>query len=99
MTERGRPSTDTLTDIDAVITWVDGADPAHQQRLSAYLAQIGSTRGGRAHTTRFNDAGELDYCLASLLRFAPWLRRIHVVTDMQVPRQLPRLADTPYADR
>jgi hypothetical protein len=91
--------TDAIADIDAVVTWVDGADPAHQLKLSAYLAQIGSARGGSAHATRFNDAGELDYCLASLLRFAPWLRRIHVVTDMQVPRQLPRLAGTPYADR
>ncbi|KAF1716438.1 capsular biosynthesis protein [Pseudoxanthomonas yeongjuensis] len=88
-----------LADIDAVVTWVDGADPAHQQKLSAYLSRTGSVRGGSAHTTRFNDAGELDYCLASLLRFAPWLRRIHVVTDMQVPRQLPRLADSAYADR
>ena len=88
-----------FADIDAVVTWVDGADPAHQRKLSTYLAQTGGARGGSAHTTRFNDAGELDYCLASLLRFAPWLRRIHVITDMQVPRQLPRLAGTPYADR
>ncbi|MCB1579184.1 MAG: Stealth CR1 domain-containing protein, partial [Xanthomonadales bacterium] len=42
--------------IDAVITWVDGADPAHRQRLDAYLTGIGQSRPPSAERTRFNDA-------------------------------------------
>ena len=69
--------------IDAVITWVDGADPAHAARLAAFLGT--SARPTAAHATRFSDAGEIEWCVASILRFAPWIRTIHVVTDRQVP--------------
>ncbi|SFN57589.1 stealth family protein [Dokdonella immobilis] len=85
--------------IDAVITWVDGADPAHRQRLDAYLAGIGKSRPASAERTRFNDAGEIDWCVRSILRFAPWFRRIHIVADGQRPRILERLAGTPHAGR
>ena len=84
---------------DAVITWVDGADPAHRARLAAHLAERGGKPPRAAHSTRFNDAGELDYCIASILRFAPWLRHLHIVTDQQVPALLARLARTPWAGR
>jgi hypothetical protein len=86
-------------DIDAVITWVDGADPAHRARLEAYLAASGLGGAGAAAPTRFGDCGEIDYCVASLLRHAPWLRRIHIVSDAQTPALLARLQGTADADR
>jgi len=85
--------------IDAVITWVDGADPAHQQRLASFLAEQGGGRPTTASPTRFNDAGEIEYCVASIFRFAPWFRRIHIVTDGQKPALLQKLEGTPYAGR
>src|SRR6185503_7925113 len=85
--------------IDAVVTWVDGADPAHAVRLREFLGARDDAVPVSADPTRFNDAGELDWCLASLLRHAPWLRTIHVVTDRQVPPALAKLAGTPYAGR
>lgn len=85
--------------IDAVITWVDGSDPAHAERLRAYLEQTGGPRPAAADPTRFNDAGELEYCVASILRFAPWIARIHIVSDRQQPKLLRLLAGTPFADR
>lgn len=98
MTPTIGPNTD-LSPIDAVITWVDGSDPAHAQRLADYLADIGGQRPQSAHPTRFNDAGELDYCLSSIFRFAPWIRHIHLVTDRQRPAWLDRLQGTRYAER
>jgi hypothetical protein len=86
-------------DIDAVITWVDGADPAHRQRLAEFLAEQGGARPSTANPTRFNDAGEIEYCVASIFRFAPWFRRIHIVTDGQKPALLRELEGTPYAGR
>lgn len=86
-------------DIDAVIPWVDGADPAHRQRLEAHLAACGGTRPPAAQATRFDDAGELDWCVASILRFAPWFRRIHIVSDRQTPALVERLRGTPQAAR
>ena len=84
---------------DAVITWVDGSDPGHRERLAAFLAERSGPPPRAAHSTRFNDAGEIDYCVASILRFAPWFRRIHVVTDRQVPALVARLAGTPWESR
>lgn len=90
---------DGTGEIDAVITWVDGSDPAHRHNLETYLAQHGDVRPKTALPTRFNDAGELEYCIASILRYAPWFRRIHIVTAAQTPALLSRLEGTRWADR
>ena len=85
--------------IDAVITWVDGADPAHRERLDAWLTRIGQARPTSAEPTRFNDAGEIDYCIRSILRFAPWFRKIHIVADAQTPAILDALQGSEAAAR
>lgn len=83
------PKTASQPDIDAVVTWVDGSDPAHQEKLNRYLQSLGH-RPATASASRFQETGEFAYCIASLLRFAPWLRRIHILTDRQTP---PFMAD------
>jgi hypothetical protein len=85
--------------VDAVVAWVDGNDPAHRAKLEAYLASIGGARPTMASPTRFSADGELDYCIASLLRHASWFRRIWIVTDAQVPGLVRRIAGTPLAER
>jgi hypothetical protein len=85
--------------IDAVITWVDGDDPVHSKKLNDYLRQTGQEKIGAANATRFKDIGEVSYCLMSLLRFAPWLRHIYIVTDQQQPKIMQWLSQTPYADK
>ena len=86
-------------DIDAVITWVDGADPLHRQKLHAFLGTGATMDSGAADPTRFGDCGEIEYCVASLLRHAPWLRRIHIVSDAQTPALMAKLRDTPLESR
>ena len=85
--------------IDAVITWVDGEDPKHQEKLGAYLRSIGGERPVTAHPTRFHNAGEIEYCIVSLLRFAPWIRTIFIVTDGQTPHFISSLHGTAYEHR
>lgn len=85
--------------VDAVITWVDGADPKHKVKLDAYLASIGGTRPRAASPTRFNSVGEIEYCVVSLLRFAPWLRTIFIVSDQQQPDFISKLVGTVYESR
>ena len=85
--------------IDAVITWVDGSDPAHRRKLDQALAAMGKATTPSAHSTRFNDAGEIDYCITSILRFAPWFRRIHIVCDAQTPAIVERLAGSRHAEK
>ncbi len=80
--------------IDAVVLWVDGSDPAHRAKLDAHLRSIGR-RPASAATTRFASAGEIEYCVASLFRYAPFLRQVHIVTDAQVPEFVRRARQWP----
>ena len=85
--------------IDAVITWVDGADPVHARKRARLLGADAAASHAAAEATRFGDCGEVAWCVASLLRFAPWLRRIHIVADDQQPAFLARIAHTALAQR
>lgn len=85
-----------LMPIDVVYTWVEGADPAWQARRDAALNETG-TGGAYAEVhpsatdeSRFTNSDELRYSLRSLHRNAHWVRRIHVVTDGQIPAWLRR---------
>ena len=81
------PSSDRAP-IDAVVTWVDGSDPEHQRKRLRALHQDADDEKlleTSADPTRFQDSGELEYCLRSIRRFAPWIRTIHLVTDDQQP--------------
>ena len=77
--------------IDVVYTWVDGHDAgwndAREARLAAASDATMLTRAssGRA---RYVDRGELRYSLRGVHLFAPWVRRIHLVTAGQVPAWL-----------
>ena len=71
--------------IDAVITWVDGDDPAHKAKRMKYASSEVLGAADKAADTRFSDLGEIFWCVASLNRFAPWLNRIYIVTDAQDP--------------
>ncbi|MER6366352.1 Stealth CR1 domain-containing protein [Kitasatospora sp. NPDC001527] len=87
--------------IDAVITWVDDADPAWQERRAAARARLAHTAAPIAEEDgvaesgiagdadqRFRNRDELRYCLRALAAHAPWIRRIHLVTDDQTPHWL-----------
>lgn len=82
--------------VDAVVTWVDGADKAHaKKRLKAFKSLHESCIDEEAAApTRFQSVGEIDYCIRSLLKFAPWLRTIYIVTDGQTPAILKTLQHT-----
>jgi hypothetical protein len=89
---------DASDPIDAVVTWVDGEDPAHRAKFRAYLAGLEAVPE-IASADRYRESGEFAFCIASLLRFAPWLRRIHLVTDAQEPAFMPALRASGRADK
>jgi hypothetical protein len=83
MTSRAKHSVPTVrADIDVVYTWVDGADPAHRAKRARYRPNM---VGQDDTDERWRDNNELRYSLRSLHRHAPWIRRIFIVTDGQVP--------------
>jgi Stealth protein CR2, conserved region 2/Stealth protein CR1, conserved region 1 len=70
--------------IDAVITWVDGGDSAHIAKINQALTALGFTPRSAA-STRFASRGEIFQCLRSIHTFAPFIRKIFIVTDNQRP--------------
>lgn len=82
-----RVASDIDFDIDIVFSWVDGTDlefqRARARRMSSYV--VGE---GDAHAARFRQIDELQYALRSVYLFAPWIRRIFVVTDSPRPAWL-----------
>lgn len=76
--------------IDAVYTWVDGADPDWLARKNRTLAaQSGCELNESAATeSRYASRDELRFSLRSLVCFAPWIRHIYLVTDDQLPAWL-----------
>ncbi|MBB2944966.1 glycosyltransferase involved in cell wall biosynthesis [Actinoplanes lutulentus] len=75
--------------IDVVYTWVDGDDPAWRAKKSATLEQLGLPPIPAADgDARFSSRDELKYSLRSIAMFAPWVRKIWLVTDDQTPSWL-----------
>ncbi|WP_158509957.1 stealth family protein [Halomonas chromatireducens] len=75
-----------VLDIDAVITWVDGSDPKHNQKRNHWLLnEAGELHDNATDTNRWLNNNEIRYCLKSIEIHAPWFRKIWIVTDDQVP--------------
>ncbi|VBB48119.1 conserved hypothetical protein [uncultured Paludibacter sp.] len=75
----------TETPIDVVISWVDGKQPAHKRKIIPYLGHFLSIHEEINAPTRFNSEGEIFFCVASILKYAPFVRKIFIVTDDQNP--------------
>jgi hypothetical protein len=65
--------------IDAVVTWVDGNDPDWIAQKEFYA----KTNRGDKRTDRFTKTADSDLeliiCVNSILKYAPWIRVIHIV--------------------
>ncbi|WP_299415599.1 Stealth CR1 domain-containing protein [uncultured Sulfitobacter sp.] len=71
--------------IDAVITWVDGADPVHRAKRAQYMAKAGVLNENARNPHRWVSSDEIYFCLFSIYKHAPWIRTIWIVTDGQTP--------------
>jgi len=72
--------------VDIVYTWVNGNDPNWRAKKAECLKneqnEISSFSSSDA---RFQDNQELKYSLRSIYKYAPWVNKIYIVTDNQVP--------------
>lgn len=73
-------------DIDFVVTWVDSRDPVWIAKKNFYSAENSNTvdddrRFGLSMVTNI----EIETCIRSILKYAPWAHRIWLVTDNQQP--------------
>ena len=80
-------ASDITFDIDIVFSWVDGTSSEFQraraQRMKAYVVGEGDDS-----EARYRQIDELKYALRSVYLYAPWIRRIFIVTDSPTPTWL-----------
>ncbi|MFI1965957.1 stealth family protein [Streptomyces pathocidini] len=77
---------DVAFPVDAVYTWVDGSDPAWLARRAAFGDRAYHEEA--ANAARYANRDELRYSLRALETYAPWIRRVYIVTDDQTPTWL-----------
>ena len=70
-------------DIDLVYLWVNGNDPKWQAKRDACIGRV--TESMENCKGRYADNGELKSSLRSIEKYAPWIHKIFIVTDDQVP--------------
>lgn len=66
--------------IDFVVLWVDGADPVWQEKYSHYNALY--------KPERYRDWDLFRYWFRGVEQYAPWVNKIHLITDGQCPEWL-----------
>jgi|SRR5690554_272120 len=77
----------TTQEIDLVYLWVDGEDPIWKVKKSRFTELVYDN--SETHNKgRYTDNDELKYALRSAHQYAPWIRRIFIVTDNQRPKWL-----------
>lgn len=94
-----------MQEIDFVIAWVDGADPAWRAEKRACAERLGLTRAAEDaddREERYRDWDNLRYWFRGVEKFAPWVRTIHFVTWGHLPPWLnpnhPKLHIVNHAD-
>lgn len=68
-------------EIDFVITWVDGADPAWRKEKAGYAPSAQNDD----REERYRDWDLLRYWFRGVEAFAPWARKIHFITWGHLP--------------
>jgi len=66
--------------IDIVYTWVDISDLKYYKKRKKYLDKKKFT-----NSDRFKNHNELKYSLRSVMKNLPWINKIYIVTDNQIP--------------
>ena len=73
--------------VDLVYLWVDGNDPKWQEEKNDWMRREKCVDQSTL-ACRFIDNQELKYSLRSVLKFAPWINNIFIITNGQVPEWL-----------
>lgn len=74
--------------VDLVYLWVDGNDENWRAKKNYWQQQIKGVDSQAVTDGRFIDNEELKYSLRSAEKYAPWINKIFIVTDEQIPQWL-----------
>ena len=79
--------THNLATIDFVVTWVDASDLVWRKKRNRWAGGNSNSKNderryGQGIVTNL----EIETCVRSILKYAPWCNRVWIVTDNQIPR-------------
>lgn len=75
-----------MNDIDFVMIWVDGNDPAWRKEKNEYRGVLTQEEDDSEH--RYRDWDNLQYWFRGVEKYCPWVRTIHFVTWGHLPKWL-----------
>ena len=75
--------------IDFVISWVNGEDPEWISKRNSYKEEINAD----VRNERYRDFGTLKYLLRGIDLYAPWVRKVYLVTEGHLPEWLNKDCD------
>lgn len=85
--------------IDFVVTWLDSSDPKWQQEYNKYK---GINTAGDQSSARFRDWDLFKYWFRAVEQFAPWVRKVFLVTNGTFPKWInpnhPKLVLVSHSD-
>lgn len=67
--------------IDIVVPWVDGSDPEWEAERRCYRPAANSD----SSSSRFREWGLFHYWFRSIEKYAPWVRKVHLITWGHLP--------------
>ncbi len=74
-------------DIDFVLPWVDGSDENWIKSFNEYAPRE-KQKSLDFSAERYRDYGLLKYWFRGVEKFAPWVRKVHFITNGQLPEWL-----------
>lgn len=78
-------STYDQPEVDIVYTWVNGDDENWIDKKNQALGRMIGLLPTSNSSSRFKSRDELKYSIRSVLMYAPWVRKIYIITDNQKP--------------
>lgn len=76
--------------IDIMLLWVNGSDPRWCERRDKAAKEYNLSFSTKYNEQRFIDHNELKWAMRSIEKFAPWVHKIHILTDKQYPNWMKR---------
>lgn len=74
--------------IDFVVLWVDDTDQTWLEKKTEYQKKENNFSQLVTGKSRFRDWDVFQYWFRGVEKFAPWVNKIHLVTDSQIPKWL-----------
>lgn len=70
--------------IDFIVTWVNGGDPDWLKKKNKYLP-VNESNENMNSESRYRDFDIFKFWFRAVEKFAPWVHKIYLITDNQVP--------------